>query len=814
MEAAQPRKRTDLPRSLTPFIGREEELAGIMQRLQNPTCRLLSVIGPGGVGKTRLALECAVQLSDPFPDGRFFIDLQPVQSPESLVVAVADALSLRPSGSQSLARQLTTFLQEKTLLLLLDNMEHLLAGVPLLADLLLAAPDLKLLTTSREALNLDVEWLYPLAGLPYPDSHQVEDLEAYGAVALFSQRARRLRPGFSLDEEKAEVVAICRLVEGLPLALDLAATWVKTVTCAEIAAEIRQSLDFLSTQRRQTPAVHSSMRAVFEHSWQLLSGVEQTLFCRLAAFQGGFERQAAAQVTEASLLTLSALVDKSLLYREPNGRYYLHTLLHQFALERLTADADTAAAIRRQHCRYFADFMHGAVDGLKGKAQIETLDRIQADLENVRTAWRWAVAQQDGEAIQKISHALSNYFQLRGQYQEPVEAIEDGLAVMNQTAVSPQRDEALAMLHLELCWFSLRLGRIGKASYHAGQAQALLDAHQLLPPPGIGTDPRLGLGLSAATRGDYREALAQHQQAYDQSVRQGHTSNRLFACYGLADAALALDDLDTTVHYARQGVALSLAQEENWLRAYLLNQLGSVALRRGELQAAKGYYEESYAIRERFNDPEGMGLALNHLGEIYLQQAEMGAASECFSRSLSLYRETNDRGGLATALAKLGQTAVLQQQLDNARHHLAQALTIAAEIGYGSLLQALCPWLERLLRQLESEPAAPLAEVVAGKTEAVTAVAIQLQTLPISQISQPPDETAVGNATLLEPLTGREIEVLRHIAHGLTNREIADTLVIAPGTVKWYTGQIYGKLGVRSRTQAIACARQLKLLAE
>jgi predicted ATPase/DNA-binding CsgD family transcriptional regulator len=801
----------NFPPQTTPFVGRQTELAEIDALLQNPACRLLTLVGPGGVGKTRLALECAGKLADLLPNGRFFIDLQAIQSADLLATAVADALHLHLQPNQPILQQLAHTLSQKSALLLLDNMEHLLDGAPLLADLLFAAPALKLLVTSREALNLEAEWLYPLAGMAYPDSHLADDLETYSAVAFFAQRARRLRPDFALNAESEGVVRICQQVEGLPLALDLAAAWVKTLRCADIAAEIQHNLDFLATRLRQSPAPHRSMRAVFDHSWRLLPETEQTLFCRLAVFHGGFTREAAAAVAGATLDDLTALVDKSLLRWEDNGRYHLHALLRQFALEQLSAAPGALASARQRHCDYFADRLRVAETGLIGGAQMETLDSLQSDLDNIRAAWRCAIERQDAAALRKMGHSLSNYFQFRGRYQEPAEAIEAGLAVLEQTAVSPQRDLTLCFFHLELAWLNIRFGRISKAAYHAAQAQSYLEQCGSPPPPGIATDPRLAFGLLAAIRGDYPEAQRQYAQAYAQSAQQGHRCNQHYACHGLANAALELGDLETAVRYAREGLALCVSQEEFWLRAYLLNQLGSIALRQGNLAAAKSYYEESYAVRARFNDPEGMALALNYLGEIHVQQGEMPAAADCFQRSLALYREIDDRGGLATALAGLGQTAVRQQQFDEARQYLAQALAIAAEIGYMALLRGLRPWIERLLRQLGVAPAALLVEVEAGEEGAITAVVAQLQTpiTPSPTLESPPVHP---NDALVEPLTEREIEVLQAIAQGLTNQQIADTFILSLGTVKWYTGQIYGKLGVTSRTQAIARARELGFL--
>jgi ATP/maltotriose-dependent transcriptional regulator MalT len=583
--------------------------------------------------------------------------------------------------------------------------------------------------------------------------------------------------------------------------------------CASIATQIQRNLDFLASRLRHAPDAHRSMRAVYEYSWRLLSAEEQQVFRRLAVFRGGFQLEAAEQIASASLPVLSALTDKSLLRWEPNERYHMHQLLRQFGMEQLAAIPAEAGAVQQQHYQYYASFAAAALDGLIGGAQVATLNRLQAELENLRAAWQFALAQQDGLVIAQMAHVLSNFFQYRGRYREGAETMEEGLAVLSRTAPSRQRDGGMAMIHLELTWMNIRFGLISKATYHATQAQVLFDRHSILPPRGVATDPLLAFSLLASVRGNYAEALRLCQHSYDHSVQQAHLPNRAYACYGVAGAALELGDLDTAERYAREGTALCQAQGEYWLRAYLLNQLGALAVRRGDLSAAQRHYRESYEIREQFQDPEGMAAALNHLGDVYLQQGDGAAAAENFTRSLALYTDVSDRGGLATALTGLGQSAVLQHQYDSARCSFADALTIAAEIGYAALLRTLLPWVIGLLERCDATLAAPLAAAEAGEPAALAAIIEQLQQLPLQDTTPPAATTQPSSASILiEPLTERELEVLRLIAQGMSNQQVADRLILSLGTVKWYTVQIYGKLQVANRTQAVARAREINLL--
>lgn len=325
----------NLPSPTTPFIGRQNEVADIIRRLEDPACRLLVLVGPGGIGKTRLAIQAGQTLLNTppaeatFRHAIYFISLTAVSSPNDIVTAIAEAANFTFYGSASPKQQLLDYLRAKEILLLLDNFEHLLApseeknggGMDLIAEILAVAPAVKFLVTSREAINLQEAWFHPIAGLAFPElspapsaqkESTVEEIETYDAVRLFAQSARRARVNFSLAAEQKSVIRICQLVEGMPLAIELAAAWLKVLPCVGIAQEIERSLDFLATSMHNMPARHRSMRAVFEQSWRLLSGAEQTVLQRLSAFRGSFRPEAANQVAGASLAVLAALVDKSL----------------------------------------------------------------------------------------------------------------------------------------------------------------------------------------------------------------------------------------------------------------------------------------------------------------------------------------------------------------------------------------------------------------------------------------------------------------------------------------------------------------------
>ena len=381
----------NLPRQTTLFVGREQEILDIINRLNNPLCQLLTFVGPGGIGKTRLALEVARRIGDWYADGVYFVALQPLRSAAYIPSAIVHALGLPVHENDDPLQQLISYLHDRRILLILDNFEHLRDGVGLVAEIIVAAPDVRLLVTSREALNLHEEWQWTVRGLRFPEATSGDDIEAYGAVQLFAERARKILPEFILADHLAAVTRICQLVEGSPLAIEMAANWTKTLPCDVIADAIQNDIDFLTSREQNIPERHRSMRAVYNHSWRQLSEEERSVFEKLSVFRGGFTREAAEQVAGATLATLAALVDKSFLRQDATGRYDMHELLRQYGAEQL-ASFGAAAVADDKHAAYFADVLTQCEAELKSDRQLSALNKIEADFENIRAAWFYAVA--------------------------------------------------------------------------------------------------------------------------------------------------------------------------------------------------------------------------------------------------------------------------------------------------------------------------------------------------------------------------------------------------------------------------------------
>jgi predicted ATPase len=400
--------------------------------------------------------------------------------------------------------------KERQALLLTDNLEHLLSepGIELLAELLAHAPQVKLLATSRESLGLQDEWLFEVQGLPVPESGQAEGSENT-SVELFLQRARRAHVGFNgRPEDYQAIVRICQRVDGMPLAIELAAAWVRTLTCDEIAQEIERGLDFLSTSTRDFPARHRSMRAVFDHSWKLLAEEEQAVLLRLSVFRGGFRREAAEQVAEATLAVLSALVTKSLIRRSSAGRYDLHELIQQFAAEQFAERPDEQTATQTRHGRYYLTFFSQADGRLRSSAQRETLAELTAEMDNLRAAWDWAVTHGEFASIEQTMRTLWWFYDTRGWFHEGLDTLGRAVAAL-ETAIGhapPDRTDQVALGHLlaTRAWFAYRLA-------HYEQARAMLErSMDILRPlngPRVLVESLYFLGTVMEVTGNYARAL-------------------------------------------------------------------------------------------------------------------------------------------------------------------------------------------------------------------------------------------------------------------------------------------------------------------
>lgn len=630
----------NLPRGLTPFVGREPELAALGQLLRDPQCSLLTIVGLGGIGKTRLAIEAAHHAQVLFPDGVWFVPLAPLGSSEYLVPAVAGALDFKFQDSTNLQAQLSGYLRAKKLLLILDNAEHLLDGVGSFTEILKDCQQVKLLVTSRERLSLLSEWVFEIQGLPLPPSHQAEHFEAHSSVALFLHSARRVQVGFELrPEERQWVLKICQAVEGLPLGIELSAAWVGLLSCEEIAREIERNLDFLSVSMRDLPERHRSLRATLDHSWNLLTVEEKLILSRLSVFCGSFGREAAEEICGASLPVLASLRDKMLLYRTDEDLYHLHEFIRAYARERLEASGE-APEIHRLHAGYYVALSEAARAQIKGPQQSQWLERLEQDHANIGAALAWST-HPDHNAAElglRLCAALGYFWDMHGHASEGRRWLQAALEL-------PAPSSA------------------GESSNAGSQSEAYL---------ALRIKVLVASGGLANLQGDYEAARSFEREAL---LLCQQTGNKTY----LATCLMNLGN--TEIHLGNYAQALGLHEQALALRRELgdkpgigasLVNMGFAAMSRGDYPSARAFLLECVSLRRELNDKFGIALALGNLGEVAIAQQDYASAQSLLEESLSLRREIGDERGIAFCLIRFAN-------LERARCNYTQARSLYRE---------------------------------------------------------------------------------------------------------------------------------------
>jgi predicted ATPase/DNA-binding SARP family transcriptional activator/DNA-binding CsgD family transcriptional regulator len=842
---------TRLPAQPTVFVGREREIAALDGLLADSSVRCITLIGPGGMGKTRLAIAAASRAGDCFPEGIVFVGLQSVPSADLLVGAIAAALAVPLSGRDDPRDQLLEYLAALKLpvLMILDNFEHLLDGVDLIVDILAVAPSARLLLTSREALNVRDEFRYPIAGLPIPSDERADNLEAFDSVHLFVERARRVRGEFDFAAERVGVARICRAVGGMPLAIELAAAWTRTMPCLAIADEIDRNLSVLATAMRDVPERHRSVRAAFDGSWAQLSKDERWVLARLSVFAGGFRREAADEIAGASLPVIAALVDKSLVRYEADERFHLHELLRQYAAEKLRAWPEELTRASDRHCTYYADFLAARADAMSGQGQLEATAEISAELDNVRAAWRRAIDHLDIDVICRAVHPLFMFYDSRGRFLEGTTEIEIAVNMIRDSTSANSAALAFVLVHLARLY--IRIGRLAEAKEILDESLRLHDQFDVPPQPGQAIDPVLWLGVLALLHGDYDEAARLGEEGRQRGLAHNLVKNLAIAWYVLTRAAVLRGRFDEARIFAERCHEAARISHDRSRMAHSLIELGNVECALGQYDAGRRHFEASHALFEEVDSLQDTAQSLYFLAKVASLQGNYLEAKSLYERTLAISQQTSDRGGVEMALRGLGRVAATLGDYDDARDYFTQALAIILKapfvvaipqilVDVGDLLQrtgqldqaiALTWFVHRYpatddetrekARQFlarhgaeTDQPTSPpigaddLNAIVDRLRVALVApsrrvdAATQRMTGAASEPSPAPKET----------LTDREIEVLHLVAAGHSNWQIAQELVLSTGTVKWYTGQIYAKLGVDSRTRAIARARELSLL--
>jgi predicted ATPase/class 3 adenylate cyclase len=612
----------NLPIEPTPLLGREEQVTAVCSLLRREDVRLVTLMGPGGIGKTRLAIQIAAELVEDFPDGVWFVRLSRLTDPDLVLPTVAQTLGLKERSSQPIAELLRAYLHTKRVLLVLDNFEQVVGAAAGLAELRESASQLKVLVTSRVALHLRGEWEYPLGPLPLPDSGHLpapEGLTQYAAVALFIERARSARPDFAVTAANAPaIVSICARLDGLPLAIELAASRVKLLPPEALLARLSKGLQLLTGGARDAEERQQTMRAAIAWSEALLAPAEQRLFQRMAIFVGGGAMEAAEAICaappeveplEQDLLDgLGALVEQSLLQqREEAGepRFGMLQVIREYALELLSASGEREP-LRRAHAGYYLALAEQAAHQLSGPKVGVWLDRLEREHDNLRAALGWACERGEAEIGLRLVAALWRFWDMRGHLREGRASAERALA----------------------------LDVSGLEAGMAGTVEGVV-------PAGVRALGRLALGRLALLQGDSGAAEPWLEQALvlGQAVNDRHTT------------------------------------------ANALNGLGVIARDQGDLERAQACFEESLALMRAVGDQRASAMVLVHLGNLAVYPGDLERAVAAFTEALALFRQVGDRANISICLANLGEMARMRGELAEAEVLGREALALDWELG-------------------------------------------------------------------------------------------------------------------------------------
>ena len=711
-QAARPRH--NLPHVGTSFVGREPELAELSGQLRGQECRLLTIHGPGGVGKSRLAVELAREhLSrGEFADGVFFVPLELLAAPALLPVKLAEVLGLDQRGRADVLPLVKAHLGDQAVLLILDNYEHVAGGLFSPTDLLAACPNLKILVTSRERLHVGAEWVYPLGGLPLP--HHAGELfsnrpHAQAALQLFVQRAKRARLDFSLTaEELPHVLRVCGLVEGFPLGIELAAAWVRFLSPTEIAREVERDANFLASQAQDAGERHRSVRAVFASSWRRLGAEEQRALRQLSVFLGGFRTEAAAEVVGATIPLLTALVDKSLLRVDAAGRYDRHGLLHQYMKEKLAEHPDEEAGVAAAHAGYYHRFLRQTAGRLRGTNA--ATEAAREELENVRLAWRWALRHGRLEDVQLSAPPLRTFFDRWGRFREGAELFEEALAALRPA--EPGRQAALGIVLVEQAWLVFRLGRRGAA---AGLAARGLDLLRSLDDPENLREGLHVLGALKLDAGEYGEARRLWGEALTAARRSGDDGAVAHALELLGVAEELSGNAVRAKAYYREALDLSVHLGDKEGLVDTLNNLSALLIDAGDFAEAEPLLRQAAALAREVGAHRVLPYLLDNLAKVAYARGEYERSARLGQDALRMARDSGEKPLEARVLETLGRTAFAVGDAPAAEAYLKQSLTEAEAMNaVPQVLRVLVRMAELGIASVQGERAAALLRLVAG----------------------------------------------------------------------------------------------------
>ncbi len=707
-----------LPVYFSPFVGRESEVGAIIARLQSPECRLLTIVAPGGIGKTRLAVKAGERLRDDSFDRVLFVDLSQFAPGTNLYEALQDKLLpsrfLQDTSEHDAIRNVTHMLDGKTTLLILDNFEHLTTQAINLPHLLTALPRLKILVTSRERLNLHGEWVYPLDGLSYPRTDEIPSglmplCKQYSAIQLFANRARQNAPSFQItDENREHVIRICRLVEGSPLAIEMSAAWVGQFSCQVIANELSTRLDILQSNTLDLPPRQRTYRASCDYSWTLLTPYHQEILCKLSIFSDNFTYEAARQIVGLQLKDLKSLVDKSWIRSTKPGQYHLHALLRQYLREKLEECPAVAEQTRQQHASYYARYLEETSRRFLGAEQTTALERCDQNRENIHAAWEWAVARPELPLLETMCAPLFTFYRLKNLFRVGRQRYERAMRRLEEIAPSSPLHNHVRNRY---AWFAYILGEqhraealwkeglrvsrqagdtaeeafclynLGLIAQASGQWEEAIDKTRLslrkyrqLGDAHAVANCQKRLGYILSLQKEYPEAEKHYRRCLQIYESLGDQYNIALVNAFLSDCAYAQGHTAQARLLAQQALETANKTGNRRLRALALNRLASTLPPR---EAVK-IHRSSAMIFEAVGDRVRAGIAYNNLAAELIEVGEYAEAENAYYLALQTFDDSHDKRGRFFTTFNLGRLHILWGNLEIAQRHLMDALLQAA----------------------------------------------------------------------------------------------------------------------------------------
>jgi len=653
------------------FVGREREQDELAEMLADPTSRLITLLGPGGMGKTRLALHVACSHAGLYRDGIHFVPLATAPNRAAALLTLAERIQAQVAPGGDPVQALCEALPKRQMLVVLDNFEQLTADCGYMGEIIRAAPGIKWMVTSRERLRLREEWVYPLDGLPVPDSPAPvsppnEPAQPFAALTLFAERATQADRHFELTPTLLpDVISICQLLEGLPLGIELAAAATSQRACAQIAASLRQTFDSLHPDLRNLPERHASLRAAFEHSWDLLASEQQTQLARLSVFPASFSPQAAFAVSDAPPQSLFSLVEKSLLRHDSDGRYALHASVREFAGEKLASNEPQHRLVE-----FFAEFSAEQARQLNGQGAGEALLRLQGEHANLRTAWGWAAAETSQPHLTaSLLRGLGPLYRLRGPMSEGADMLAETASHLEAEISTPPTLLAelfleLASLHAAMAEFKSAVSNAEKAAQFAAQAgQDALQARAFL-----------GLAQALAQKGEFAQALPPAEQALNLARACAHTVIEADSLRELGNLAVRrAQDKDARQHY-EQALALYRQLGQRRGECAILNNMGLVLMNLGDYEQALEYYASARHLYAELGDLRGEAKALNNLSNVTAEMGRLDESLEFSQQALAVIEQTGNPRGRSTILHNLGATCLVLGQFEQAEKYFRTVL--------------------------------------------------------------------------------------------------------------------------------------------